>query len=160
MFILPRSFFFFFPCHHRYPLVSATPPPPPPRYPLPKMKDRKENDKSTLSIHLLEPTVYLKSADVSGRRRARNEHPQPSAIRGVLALHLSEPRKIYSIGIELTAKSYIRLPHCTFPNSECLLSHLLTHRPNNRSKSTTGRASVVLIFDDLFPWRERRASPS
>ena len=89
------------------------------------MKGQKVHDKSELTIRLIEPVVYLKGAGVSGRRRARNEPSQPSMIRGVLNLHLSEPRKICSIGIQLTAKSFIRLPDGMFP----ILNYHLTDSP-------------------------------
>jgi hypothetical protein len=89
------------------------------------MKDMEENDGGKLLISLVEPVVYLKSAGFSGRRLTRNGLVPPSMIRGVLTLRLSKPTKISSIGIELTAKSYIRLPHGTLS----ILNHYHINSP-------------------------------
>jgi hypothetical protein len=75
----------------------------------------KEQDKNSLTISLLEPVVYLKDVDFSGRRRTHNELSSPSMVKGILALRLSKPTEICSIGIELTATSSFQLPEGTSP---------------------------------------------
>lgn len=88
------------------------------------MKEPEDNDKSNLSIRLVEPAVYLKDVDFSGKRRTHIS--PPSMVRGILSLHLSKPTKICSIGIELTAKSNTCWPEGTLP----ILSYRCTISPS------------------------------
>ena len=88
------------------------------------MNDREEDHKPGLSIRLIEPVVYLKDVDFSGKGRTHNELSPPSMIRGVLVLRLKKPRRIRSIGIELKAVSLIRLPQGTLLAPNRLLPHV------------------------------------
>jgi hypothetical protein len=109
---LPRLLPPFLPSLFTRPLLLL---PLPPRHPFPTMKEHEEKEKTKLAIRLVEPVVYLKDVDFSGRCQTHNELSSPSMVRGVLVLHLSKPTKICSIEIKLTAKSATHYPEGTFP---------------------------------------------
>lgn len=62
-----------------------------------------DKHKNSLSIRLTESAVFLRTTDVTGRRRMLNDS-QPSMLRGLLVLELVKPTKITSVELELQAK--------------------------------------------------------
>ena len=62
--------------------------------------------KSSLTITLTEPLVFLRSLDVTGTHPLPGTIASPSLLRGLLALDLSKSSRISSIEVELQAISY------------------------------------------------------
>ncbi|KAK1220808.1 hypothetical protein PQX77_016379 [Marasmius sp. AFHP31] len=71
-------------------------------------KSRPTRRQNSLSIHLAESVVFLRTNDATGRNRYGDS--QTSIVRGLLVLDVVKPMKISAIELELTAKSATAWP--------------------------------------------------
>ena len=71
-------------------------------------KSRATRRQNSLSIHLAESVVFLRTNDATGRNRYGDS--QTSIVRGLLVLEVVKPMKISAIELELIAKSATAWP--------------------------------------------------